>query len=147
MQQSSRAGLPRDARLRGRDSFGRLFREGEGLRRGQLVVKYRTLPHEPGQERATRVTAGFVVRRNSGSAPKRNRLKRLLRETYRLDRQRFIQELPPGLDLEVVILWSGTPDQALRPGFASIAADMGSALGAIRSRLRKRADGRAEGRP
>ena len=146
MQQSTRAGLPRDARLRGRDSFGRLFREGEGLRRGQLVVKYRALPRDPAEERATTVTAGFVVRRNAGPAPKRNRLKRLLRETYRLDRQRFTGELPPGLDLEVVILWSGTPDQALRPGFASIAADLRSALGAISSRLRKRADGRAEGR-
>ncbi len=145
MQRSTTAGLPRDARLRGRDAFGRLFREGEGLRRGQLVVKYRALPHQtPGGE--PKVTAGFVTRRNAGSAVKRNRLRRVMRETYRLDRQRFTETLPDGLDLDLVILWSGTPEQALRPGFASIASDMRSALGAISSRLRKRADGRAEQR-
>src|ERR1041384_3576664 len=103
MQRSTTAGLPRHARLRGRDAFGRLFREGEGLRRGQLVVKYRAVPRQtPGE--GSRVTAGFVTRRNAGPAVKRNRLRRVMRETYRLDRQRFTEALPDGLDLDLVIL-------------------------------------------
>jgi ribonuclease P protein component len=85
--------------------------------------------------------AGFVVRRSAGSAVKRNRLRRLLREAYRLERHGFNDALPDGINLDMVILWSGTPEQALRPSFEAISASMRSALGALSSRLRKRANG------
>jgi ribonuclease P protein component len=135
MESATRYRLPRSAVLRGRDAFGRLFREGDGLRRGQLVVKYAAAPGEsPGTH------AGFVVRRNTGSAVKRNRLRRLLREAYRLQCGRFIESIPAGLDLRIVILWSGSADQALRPSLETIQSDMRMALGAISSRIRKRAD-------
>jgi ribonuclease P protein component len=136
MESTSRATLPRTARLRGHDAFGRLFREGEGLRRGELVVKYLASDHPTGD-----VHAGFVVRRSAGSAVRRNRLRRLLREAYRLERHGFADALPHGMALNLVILWSGAPEGALRPSFEAISAQLKAALGALSSRLRKRADG------
>src|SRR5256885_3330616 len=112
MVPTSRATLPRRARLRGHDAFGRLFREGEGLRRGELVVKYMVSAQPDGG-----VHAGFVTRRTAGSAVKRNRLRRLLREAYRHERHDFAGALPRGIALDMVILWSGSPEQALRPSF------------------------------
>jgi ribonuclease P protein component len=106
------------------------------------VVKYLALRLPEGSMRTGfAVHTGFVVRRSAGSAVKRNRLRRLLREAYRLERHGFTDALPPGIDLTMVILWSGSPDQALRPNFEAIGAQMRSALGALSSRLRKRADG------
>lgn len=141
MHQSPKGTLPRSARLRGHDAFGRLFRESEGLRRGELVVKYRVADDPDGA-----IHTGFVVRRSAGTAVKRNRLRRLLREAYRMRRQSFADALPPGIGLDMVILWSGSPDEALRPSFQAIAGSMEAALGALSSRLRKRADGTAEQR-
>ncbi|MEP7220273.1 MAG: ribonuclease P protein component [Bacteroidota bacterium] len=135
MEPTTRYRLPRSAVLRGRDVFGRLFREGDGLRRGQLVVKYAFTSGE-----SSEVHTGFVVRRNAGSAVKRNRLRRLLREAYRMQRHRFSESVPVGRQLRLVILWSGSGEQALRPSLDSIQSDMRMALGAISSRIRKRAD-------
>ena len=138
--------LPREARLRGHDVFGRIFRQSEGLRRGELVVKYRIEKEPPAGAPATGVRAGFVVRRSAGTAVRRNRIRRLLREAYRTKRMSFVKALPSGMNLDLVVLWSGTPEQALRPSFEAIEGEMGAALNAIVGRLRKRADGRAEQR-
>ncbi len=141
MQQITGARFPRQARLRGRDSFGRIFRSGEGLRRGELVLKYRAVvvPADSAAPPASQLHAGFVVRRNAGPIARRNRLRRIMREAYRLQRARFQDALPDGIALDLVFLWSGSPEGALRPDFSAISADIGAALGALLSRMRKRA--------
>jgi ribonuclease P protein component len=141
MQQKAEARFPRETRLRGRDVFGQIFRQGEGLRRGQLVLKYRAGPAS-GKE----VHAGFVVRRSAGVIARRNRLRRLVREAYRLQRSRFEDALPDGIALDLIFLWSGSPEQALRPNFDAIGNDVGAALAALVSRMRKRVDGTEEQR-
>ena len=157
MQQKAGARFPRETRLRGRDAFGRIFKDGEGLRRGQLVLKYRVEPGRspgtgvgagPGAEPGTdlgagkELHAGFVVRRSAGVNARRNRLRRMVREAYRLQRIRFEDALPDGIALDLVFLWSGSPEQALRPNFDAISNDVGAALAALLSRMRKRvADG------
>lgn len=141
MQQLADARFPREARLRGRDAFGRVFRSGEGLRRGQLVLKYRVVETPDGA-----LHAGFGVRRGVGSNVRRNRLRRLVRESYRLQRHRFEESVPDGIALDLVLLWSGSPDQAERPSFEAIHDDLGAALAALLSRMRKRADGTGQQR-
>ncbi|HVZ41532.1 MAG TPA: ribonuclease P protein component [Candidatus Kapabacteria bacterium] len=141
MQNRPKAGLPREARLRGYDAFGSIFRSGDGLRRGELILKY--IVHQPG---AGAIRAGFVVRRGTGGAVRRNRVRRLLRETYRLQCTSFAASLPGGLDLSIVFLWSGTPQQAVNPRFDVIEAQMRAALDALAKRLRRRNDATGEQR-
>ncbi len=124
--------LGRADRLRGKETFGRIFREGNGLRRGQLVAKYCTKRSD-----ASSVAAAFVVRRSAGTAVRRNRLRRLVREAYRLERSNFLGMLPEGTVLELVLLWSGSPEQALRPQFHEVRRDMDDALRGLAHRLRK----------
>jgi ribonuclease P protein component len=114
--------LPRSAILRGKGAFSEVFADGKGFRRGQIVIKYRLRQGE------RELRTGFVVRRGTGSAVKRNRLRRLLREAYRLARLRFEDTLPDGVALDLVILWSGTPEQALRPRLEEIRGDIDASL-------------------
>ena len=72
-------GFPRGERLR-RDEFREVFSKGRRLSGGVLTLWV----FECGERKA-----GFVVRRSVRGAVKRNRLKRLLREIYRQNRDRI----------------------------------------------------------
>jgi hypothetical protein len=85
-----------------------------------------------------------VIRRSAGSAVRRNRLRRLLREAYRLQRLRFESDLPAGLSLELILLWSGTPEQALRPGFDMICSDVEAALRKVSRNIYEQGDATPE---
>lgn len=84
--------FPRAHRLRGRRAFGAVYTAR--LRRdvGPLTMYGRAngLPH---------LRVGLSVSRRVGTAVYRNRIKRLLREAYRLDRHR----MPTGYDLIVIV--------------------------------------------
>jgi len=77
---------PRGDRLKGRDSFKRLMREGKSVEDALLVIRYLPL-----NENATSRRVGVTVSRNCGKAVIRNRLRRRLREIYRRRRD----SLPP----------------------------------------------------
>jgi ribonuclease P protein component len=129
--------LPRHAILRGRTAFAAVFSSGLGLRSGRIVVKYRIV------DAATRrVLAGFVLRRGSGNAVRRNRLKRLMREAYRFERSELERRLPRGIELHLVFIWSGSPDEAARERLEFIRNDLSTALRRIIHRLRARNDER-----
>ena len=83
--------LPRCVRLRERRCFERLFREGQRVGDHQLTVW-----GLPNGLRDCRL--GVVVGRKHGGAVQRNRLKRVIREAFRLSRA----QLPPGLDIACV---------------------------------------------
>ena len=121
--------LQRFRRLRGRDSFGRLFREGASVRRGPLVIRYRVV-----EGTAVKAVVGFVTGRKLGSAVRRNRARRRMREAYRLERERFEEML--NVSVEVLVIWSGTPEGAWRTPFEELCGNMASALGAVVKRLR-----------
>ena len=68
----------RDARLKRSRDFARLRVEGERLSLGCLIANWRRLP--PG----SRSRLGVVTAAKIGGAVTRNRVRRLLRETFRL---------------------------------------------------------------
>ena len=138
----SRATLPRSAILRGRNAFSAVFESGNGTRSGRLVVKYRVVS-SPGSPEGSRAVAGFVMRRGSGNAVRRNRLKRLMREAYRLERGWLEKRIPNDIELQLVVLWSGTRDDAPRERLERIRADLASAMRKIVHRLRPRQDERS----
>ncbi len=74
---------PKAIRLRTRDEIDRVFRQGVYHRMGWLQAK--ALPN--GRE-----TSRFMVsvRKSVGTAPERNRIKRVLREALRLHRDRLL---------------------------------------------------------
>ena len=84
--------FPRSHRLSGRLAFANVFEAKCRHGLGPLLVyaKKNDLPHS---------RLGLTVSRKVGNAGMRNRIKRLLREAYRLDQH----ELPSGLDLVVVV--------------------------------------------
>lgn len=134
MAQKRYPGPTRAERLRGKAVFNELFRSGNGFRSGQIVVKY--LRTDDG---TTPVQVGFTVRRNAGSAVKRNRLRRMLREAYRLQREVLEEGMKgyPESGLRIVFVWSGSNDQALRPQFEHLYAQMETALQRLLRKLRQ----------
>lgn len=88
----SRYRLRRAQRLRGRRTFDRVFHARCRKNAGPLAVNGR-----PNGLAFTRI--GVVAPRRVGNAVKRNRLKRLLREAFRLTQH----ELPAGYDIVVVL--------------------------------------------
>lgn len=73
-------GLPEFERLKGKQIIKDLFKRGKRFRYGNLVFIY-LLSEEP--------KAGFIVSKKIGGAVKRNRVKRLLREAYRMHKDFF----------------------------------------------------------
>jgi len=75
-----RFGLPEIERLKGKQVIKNIFRNGRRSRSGNLVIIY-LLSEKP--------QAGFVASKKIGGAVKRNRVKRLLREAYRMNKEIF----------------------------------------------------------
>ena len=84
--------LPRNHRLGGRDAFGRVYEARTRASRGPLTgyIRLNDLGHP---------RLGLSVSRRVGTAARRNRIKRLLREAYRHLRHDF----PAAYDLVLVV--------------------------------------------
>jgi ribonuclease P protein component len=84
--------FPKTARVSGREEFAAVFDAKVRFSRGPLTAY--ALP-------TTRKTPriGFSVSRRVGTAPRRNRIKRLLREAFRLMRHDF----PRAYDIVIVV--------------------------------------------
>lgn len=87
-ESSRRWRFPKRARLRTRAEFSRALSFGERL--SDARIQLWAAPNG-----LTFSRLGLTVGRRHGDAPRRNRLKRLLRECFRL------AELPPGIDFVV----------------------------------------------
>jgi ribonuclease P protein component len=74
--------LPKSERLRRGYEFRRAYEQGRKFT-GRLVVVY--VVHDPSTDRAL----GVVTSRKIGGAVVRNRARRLLREAYRLNKQKL----------------------------------------------------------
>lgn len=106
-------------------------------------MKYRvvgaTTPTESSKkvELQARVIAGFIVRKGKGGAIRRNRIRRLLRESYRLVRHGFVQGLPPGVTVHLAFLWSAQKEQHLPPPFADVQNDVRKGLERLHRKVMK----------
>ncbi|MDR0291490.1 MAG: ribonuclease P protein component [Elusimicrobium sp.] len=77
-------GMAGDYRLRLKKDFEDIFKNGKKVTHGGLVLRYRLDAGE------TKPRMGIAVSAKLGIAPKRNRIKRLLREVFRLNRHKLI---------------------------------------------------------
>jgi len=84
--------LPKSHRIRGRAEFSAVFEPRVRESRGPIVGYAR--PNELGHPRL-----GISISRAVGTAPRRNRIKRLLREAFRLNQH----DWPRGYDLVIVV--------------------------------------------
>jgi len=78
-------------RLHRRQDFKTVFREGRRYSAGGLTLWVYRNPHVRGR----RARLGLAISRRFGNAVRRNRLKRLLREIFRLHKMQW----PPGTDM------------------------------------------------
>jgi len=92
MPEKRRYSFSTDKRVRGREAFAAVFDAKVRQSRGPL-----TAYALPTSERAPRL--GLSVSRRVGTAPRRNRIKRLLREAFRLMQHDF----PRAYDLVIVV--------------------------------------------
>jgi ribonuclease P protein component len=76
----NRTTLPKNERLKGKQVFAAVFSRGKRISRGNLTIVY--LPAE-------QPSAGFIASKHIGGAVKRNRVKRILREAYRMNKDLF----------------------------------------------------------
>jgi len=84
--------FPKSHRLSGRLQFSAVFDAKVRESRGPLTMY--ALPNDIGHARL-----GISISRRVGTAPRRNRIKRLLRESFRL----LQHDLPRGYDLVIVV--------------------------------------------
>lgn len=93
------ATLPGRARLKTQAHFRAVYQRGRRAAGGWLtVVALRRREPPAGAAAAAKVRLGVSVSKDHGGAVRRNKLKRLLREAFRLEQHR----LPPGLDLVLI---------------------------------------------
>ncbi|GAB4248136.1 MAG: ribonuclease P protein component [Thermoleophilia bacterium] len=109
--------VKRRSRLSRSQDFDRVYRAGRSVANRYLVLYYfrrsDTAAPDGGREQTSRV--GFSVSKKLGSAVVRNRIKRLLREAYRLNETRF----EPGWDF-VLIARAGLPELAQNEGLTGV---------------------------
>ena len=77
-------GLPKDRRLHLKNDFQRIIHGGKRIQADSLVLWYRPAPCAQSD-----VRLGIVVSKKLGGAVVRNRAKRLLREAFRLNREKL----------------------------------------------------------
>jgi ribonuclease P protein component len=108
--------------LKSRKRIEALFREGKRIKAGPLMVVYRFHRDSPGPA----LQAGVTARSKQFSlAVDRNRIKRLLREAYRQQKQPLRDMVLQGTEsLDLFILFTG---KAL-PAYQEIFASTGEAL-------------------
>ena len=75
---------PREVRLRGKALAGKIFKEGRYHGLGLLQAK--SLPRDGGGSSRFLIS----IRKSVGSAPVRNRIRRVVREAIRLNRERLV---------------------------------------------------------
>lgn len=122
--------------IRGKRLFDRIFSRGTRLRAPRVQGIVLTIPSEDDLPEGVRMAA--VVPKAAGTATTRNRIKRLIRESYRLEKAVLLEPgPPPGVSLNIVFLWSprgaGGPADGLR--LSSVRGEIAGLLQQIKERF------------
>jgi ribonuclease P protein component len=120
---TARLTLGRGARVRQSRDFQRLRREGNRVVCGGLLVNWQFMPEQSSRR------LGVITSRKLGGAVVRNRVRRLIREAYRLHQK----ELRTGLELVIVARQS-----IVGKNFANVEKDFLTMIGKAGLRLDQR---------
>ncbi len=98
--------LPASERLKLRKKIETLFQKGEAFSAFPLRVVY--LLQAPDTDRVAAAQVGFSIpKKRVRKATMRNRIRRLLKESWRLQKQELYPFIPPGMQLQCFLIFSG----------------------------------------
>ena len=103
METAVRHTLGKGERLVGRRAFGELMSSGESFVAYPLRVVWQLAPCGEGESPVRMAVS--VSKRRFKRAVKRNRVKRLVREAYRLRKHDFRALVPPGCTLRILLVY------------------------------------------
>ena len=116
--------MQRAYRLRKNKQFQYVYHKGRSCASREIVLLY---------IRASRLQVGFSVSRKVGNSVMRNRVKRRLREAYRLRKHILTRSLPDGVALHLALIWladepytTATVDKRLHTALCRIAETLRS---------------------
>lgn len=109
--QPVRYSLEKSEILRGQKQYQRLLQSGKTIRTGNILCRLLVQTMEDNKSREI-IRAGFTVpRRNVRKAVDRNRIKRLLREAYRLNKYMLLETVRKKfLYLDILFIYQGTAE-------------------------------------
>ena len=114
--------LTKEERLSSQKEIELLFEEGKSLSRHPIRIIWRKLDLAKGHPPAQVLFS--VSKRKFSKAVERNRIKRLMRESYRLSKPAFYESIPQGMAFHIAIIFIGNE----MADFYSIQTSMAQAL-------------------